>query len=98
MKTVPVSQLKSRLSEYLRKVGQGARFVVTDRGKPIAELAAYGTLSTGADPVKILLHQIEFRGSVRGPLKPGPLSVTPKRPRFHGTPALDLILQDRRNS
>ena len=38
MKTVPVSILKARLSEYLRRVRAGEEVVVTDRGVPIARL------------------------------------------------------------
>jgi prevent-host-death family protein len=35
---VGVRDLKSRLSEYLRKVKQGHTIVVTDHGKPIGRL------------------------------------------------------------
>jgi prevent-host-death family protein len=36
MATVGVRELKNRLSEYLRRVADGERIVVTDRGKPVA--------------------------------------------------------------
>ncbi len=35
---VSIRELKARLSHYLRRVQQGERFVVTSRGKTIAEL------------------------------------------------------------
>ena len=35
-----VRELKSRLSEYLRRVKAGAEIVVTSRGKPVARLVA----------------------------------------------------------
>jgi prevent-host-death family protein len=38
MTEVGVRALKNRLSEYLRRVRNGERIVVTDRGVPIAEL------------------------------------------------------------
>ncbi len=38
MKYVKVSQLKDRLSEYLRAVEKGAEVVVTDRSRPIARI------------------------------------------------------------
>lgn len=38
MKTVKVSELKARLSEYLRMAAAGRRLVVTDREDPIAQL------------------------------------------------------------
>ena len=36
MATVPVSILKARLSEFLRRVRAGDTLVVTDRGSPVA--------------------------------------------------------------
>ena len=38
MRSVATKELKDRLSHYLRLVRAGARFVVTDRGRPVAEL------------------------------------------------------------
>ncbi|MDZ7811567.1 MAG: type II toxin-antitoxin system prevent-host-death family antitoxin [Arhodomonas sp.] len=36
-------ETKSRLPAYLRAVQAGARFTITQRGRPIAELVPYGT-------------------------------------------------------
>lgn len=41
MKNTPVSQLKARLSEYLRKVKGGESVVVTDHGQAIAKLIPF---------------------------------------------------------
>jgi prevent-host-death family protein len=38
MKTAPVTDLKNRLSHYLRLVGRGETVTVLDRGKPVAQL------------------------------------------------------------
>jgi prevent-host-death family protein len=38
MTRVGVRALKDHLSEYLRRVREGERIVVTDRGEPLAEL------------------------------------------------------------
>ena len=38
MKTVAVSELKVRLSEYLNQVKAGMEVLITDRGKPVARL------------------------------------------------------------
>lgn len=35
---VGIRQLRQNLSVYLRRVAKGERFVVTERGKPVAEL------------------------------------------------------------
>lgn len=40
MEQVGVTELKSSLSLYLRRVGDGEEFVVTNRGRPIARLVA----------------------------------------------------------
>jgi prevent-host-death family protein len=38
MPTAAVSDLKARLSEYLKRVKGGAEILITDRGKPVARL------------------------------------------------------------
>jgi prevent-host-death family protein len=38
MKTVPISTLKARLSEFLDVVRKGHEVVITDRGRPVARL------------------------------------------------------------
>ncbi len=41
MKSVGIAELKSRLSEYLRRVRRGQTIVVLDRQTPIARLVPY---------------------------------------------------------
>ncbi len=36
-------EAKSRLPEFLRQVREGRRFVITQRGEPVAELVPVGT-------------------------------------------------------
>ena len=38
MKSIPVSQLKARLSEQLARVKAGEEVIVTERGNPIAKI------------------------------------------------------------
>ena len=38
MLTAAVSDLKARLSEYLKRVKGGAEILITDRGRPVARL------------------------------------------------------------
>ncbi|MCX6024737.1 MAG: type II toxin-antitoxin system prevent-host-death family antitoxin [Chloroflexi bacterium] len=40
--TVGVRELRSRLSEYLRRVKQGETVVITERGKPVGRLIPQG--------------------------------------------------------
>jgi len=42
MKTVGIRELKAHLSQYVREVGAGEVFVLTDRGAPVAELRPVG--------------------------------------------------------
>lgn len=39
MDNVPVTEMKNRLSHYLRLVRAGARVTIVDRGRPVAVLA-----------------------------------------------------------
>jgi hypothetical protein len=43
MRTVSIRELKSHLSEYLRRVQGGESFLVTDRGRVVAEIREPGT-------------------------------------------------------
>lgn len=42
---VSIRELKDKLSEYLRLVAQGEEIVVTNHGKPLARITAYGAQS-----------------------------------------------------
>ncbi len=41
VKTVGSRELKNRLGTYLSQVREGTRIIVTDRGRPVAELRAF---------------------------------------------------------
>lgn len=43
---VGIRELKARLSEYVAKAAAGEHIVVTDRGKPVAQLAGLDDRST----------------------------------------------------
>ena len=60
MTTVGIRELKSRLSEYLRLVADGELVLVTDRGRPVAELRP-----PRADGEYPLLLEAAARGQVR---------------------------------
>jgi prevent-host-death family protein len=57
MKTISISELKSRLSEQLRRVRRGQEIVVTDRGDPVARLVPYDSDHFG-------LEELAARGEV----------------------------------
>ena len=56
MITVGVRELKDHLSEYLRKVQAGERVVVTDRGRPVASIAAAGEKDSTAGAWELVLQ------------------------------------------
>jgi len=43
---VGIRELKAHLSEYVGKAAAGERIIVTDRGKPVAQLSALDDQST----------------------------------------------------
>jgi len=66
MKTAPVTDLKNRLSRYLRLVARGESVTILDRGRPIARL----TRVEGGDA--------ELEGLVAAGLARPPLAALPK--------------------
>lgn len=61
MKTVAISELKARLSEYLNHVRAGQEVLITDRGKPIARLAPIPRISMAKDA----LARMEKQGLIK---------------------------------
>lgn len=64
--TVGIAELRQNLSKYLRLVAEGERLVVTDRNRPVAELAP--PPKTGSR-----LDQLIAEGKVKPPKRRGPL-------------------------
>ena len=62
---VGARELKVRLGTYLRRVRQGQRLVVTDRGQPVAELRPFG----GEAGEGAVLAELEARGVVTRPTR-----------------------------
>ncbi len=65
MKTAAVTELKNRLSHYLRAVSRGETVTVLDRGKPVAQL-------TPVAAVDEHLQRLAAEGIVRLPLRSFP--------------------------
>jgi prevent-host-death family protein len=86
MEEVGVRQLKNDLSRYLRRVREGATFVVTDRGEPIARIVPAGI----PDDVARLIAEgrIAWSGGRVQPVEP--VRIAP------GPPLSDYVAEDRR--
>jgi len=89
MTEVGVKTLKDQLSEYLRRVREGERIVITDRGNPIAMLSPMEE-STEVQRAWSLVDAgvAHWNGGK-------PRGVT-GRPRNRGKLASDIVLEDRR--
>lgn len=84
-----VRNVRDRLSEYLRRVREGERVVITDRGRPVAVLT--GVEESEATEVAWELVQ-QGVGTWQGG-KPAGLDDPPRVP---GHRASDAVLEDRR--
>ena len=61
--TIGSRELKTRLGTYLRHVREGTTIIVTDRGRPVAELRP---LSRSEDDVESRLRELVLAGVVSG--------------------------------
>lgn len=65
MKTVNIRALKDKLSAYLRDAERGEVFLVTDRGRVIAEIRRPTMSQQAADLVQEKLQRMADQGFVR---------------------------------
>ena len=67
---VGVRDLKSRLSEYLRKVKQGHTVTITDRGQPVGRLVPVEQTLEGRLKVLQDAGMVDWNGQKLKPLTP----------------------------
>jgi len=83
-------ELKTRLGTYLRRVRDGQRILVTDRGIPVAELRGVGA---GRETREGRLQRLEAAGLVS---RPSRALLEPLRAvRSSGDPAAQAVVEDR---
>ena len=89
MTTVGVRVLKNRLSEFLRRVADGERITVTDRGRPVAVLSPPETPAEHEMVAGMVREGIASwgGGKPRGATRPA---------RVRGKPVSSTVLEDRR--
>ncbi|HEX9822509.1 MAG TPA: type II toxin-antitoxin system prevent-host-death family antitoxin [Methylomirabilota bacterium] len=89
MATVGVRDLKNRLSEFLRRVAEGERITVTDRGRPIAVLSPPEPSPDDEDIRRMVREGLASwsGGKPRGATKPI---------KVRGKPISDTVREDRR--
>ena len=86
MDKVGLRELKARLSHYVERARQGQRVLVTDRGKPVAELIA---LNSEREELLALARAGKFEWNGE-PLKPPPRRVV-----LRGEPLSKTIIDGR---
>ena len=89
MATVGVRELKNRLSEYLRRVADGERVTVTDRGRPIAVIAPP---ETSPEEEKIWAMVREGLAKWAG----GKPRIPKRGVKIRGGPISDTVIEGRR--
>jgi prevent-host-death family protein len=92
MKPIAVGarELKTRLGTYLRRVRDGERILVTERGEPVAELRGLRDRDHGLEG---RLRRLEAAGLVT---RPSRRSLPPLRPvRSRGASLARAIAEDR---
>ncbi|MFV2038639.1 MAG: type II toxin-antitoxin system Phd/YefM family antitoxin [Acidimicrobiales bacterium] len=86
---VPVSELRSQLSDWLARVRGGTEVVITDRGVPVARLLGMSESTTA-------LERLAEQGIIARPLQPRrPVPTAHLRPR-PTAPLSDRIGEQRR--
>jgi prevent-host-death family protein len=91
MRPVGIKELKNRLSHYLRLVRRGARFVVTDHGRPVAEL---GPTATGSPRLGEAWERAAAEGWITMP-RPGRFPLRKPVRLKGGASVSDAIIEDR---
>jgi prevent-host-death family protein len=89
MKRVSVTELKNRLSEYLRLVKKGETIEVLDRTVPVARIVAISSLESDSNAV---LDRAVFEGVVTRAASPPDLDFLKRKPvRVRSDPVRALI-------
>lgn len=95
MASVGIRELKNRLSDYVRRVRRGEEFLVTDRGRVVAELRQPTGVPSGAEYSGLIRHA--RAGRVRLGAPNGGASY-PRVPRSLSRGTVSRLLDDERGS
>ena len=88
MRTAPVTDVKNRLSHFLRIVARGDSVTIVDRGRPVARL-------TRIDAPNGDIEALISAGLARPPLAPLPKDFLTRRLPRSKAPVLQALLADR---
>jgi antitoxin (DNA-binding transcriptional repressor) of toxin-antitoxin stability system len=94
MRTIGIRDLKARLSQVMRDVAAGDVYLVTDRGRVVAELRQPDTAQWAASPTQRALARLASEGGLRMAERPV-ASYRPSPLRAATGLARQLIDEDR---
>ena len=83
-----ISDLRNRLSDYLRKVRAGETVLVLDRDRPIERI-------DGRQAFDERLIRLEAAGLVRRPSRPLPMAALEAKPPKSRRSVLDALIEER---
>lgn len=91
---IGVTEVKARLSEFLRRVREGETVMILSHGRPVARLTPVGPAAAGEDA---RLEHLEKRGLIRrGPgLSPEGLAEAGEWRLPNRSSLLEALLEDR---
>lgn len=90
--TVGSRELKTRLGTYLRYAREGASIIVTDRGRPVAELKP---LEGSDDDIEFRLRELALAGVLSDEVAERPPLSHFEPIRIAGRPLSDTIREER---
>lgn len=90
---VKVSELKNRLSHYLRQVRGGATLLVCDRDHVIARIEPAGGADLVADDDTQWLDDLERCGTIRRAVAPLPRAWLARRPKIRADVVKALLAE-----
>lgn len=97
MSVVKVSDLKNRLSHYLRMVRRGESVLISDRDRVIARIEPAGDLANADTDDARWLDELERRGVIRRGSGKLPRSWLGERPQVKAD-VIGALLEERRQS
>lgn len=86
---VGVREFRDRLTHFLKRVRAGKELILTDRGKPIAVIKPF----SAKDPWEQQLIEMEAKGLIRRPTKPGPIRGC--RVKMKGKLLSQMVIEER---
>jgi len=92
MERVTISEVKSRLSAYLKKVRAGETILILDRNRPVAKLEP---VTTKDDPTGHL-DDLVRTGALRRATKPSSTKWLREEPPTSRKSIVDTLLEERR--